>query len=152
MALFRTHDLQKDGMVILFLRCFRKEGFRKLHFLKDGVQTVVWQLDSYDIFCRDGANIEDLIDEDKSEFETSVCDSQHLLSLATKDVASGDVVSDLKGAKEKGIESVKHNTEERLVSKQIQFFGPMKKSKLKTFGSLYQISVKSKETSNIVKT
>ena len=40
MALFRTHELQKDGMVIFFLWCFRKVRFRKMQFLKDGVQTV----------------------------------------------------------------------------------------------------------------
>ena len=39
-ALLRTHELQKDGMVIFFLRCFRKVRFRKIQFLKDGVQTV----------------------------------------------------------------------------------------------------------------
>ena len=39
-ALFRTHELQKDDMVIFFLWCFRKVGFRKMQFLKDGVQTV----------------------------------------------------------------------------------------------------------------
>ena len=35
-ALFRTHELQKDGMVIFF----RKVRFRKMQCLKDGVQTV----------------------------------------------------------------------------------------------------------------
>ena len=40
MALFRTHELQKDGMVIFFLWCVRKVRFRKMQFLKDGVQTV----------------------------------------------------------------------------------------------------------------
>ena len=30
----------KDGMVIFFLWCFRKVIFRKMQFLKDGVQTV----------------------------------------------------------------------------------------------------------------
>ena len=39
-ALFRTHELQKDGMVLFFLWCFRKVRFRKMQFLKDGVQTV----------------------------------------------------------------------------------------------------------------
>ena len=39
-ALFGTHVLQKDGMVIFFLWCFRKVRFRKMQFLKDGVQTV----------------------------------------------------------------------------------------------------------------
>ena len=39
-ALFRTHELQKDGMVIFFLWCYRKVKFRKMQFLKDGVQTV----------------------------------------------------------------------------------------------------------------
>ena len=41
-ALFRTHELQKDGMDIFFLWCFRKVRFRKMQFLKDGVQTVVY--------------------------------------------------------------------------------------------------------------
>ena len=39
-ALFRTHELQKDGMVIFFLWCFGKVRFRKMQFLKDVVQTV----------------------------------------------------------------------------------------------------------------
>ena len=38
-ALFRT-ELQKDDMVIFFLWCFIKVRFRKMQFLKDGVQTV----------------------------------------------------------------------------------------------------------------
>ena len=40
-ALFRTHEMLKDGMVIFFLWFFRKVRFRKMQFLKDGVQTVV---------------------------------------------------------------------------------------------------------------
>ena len=40
-SLFRTHEMQKDDMVIAFLWCFRKVRFRKMQFLKDGVQTVV---------------------------------------------------------------------------------------------------------------
>ena len=39
-ALFRTHELQKDGVVIYFLWRFRKVRFRKMLFLIDGVQTV----------------------------------------------------------------------------------------------------------------
>ena len=39
-ALFRTHELPKDGMVIFFFWCFRKVRLRKMQFLKDGVQTV----------------------------------------------------------------------------------------------------------------
>ena len=39
-ALFRTHEWQNDDMVIFFLWCFRKVRFRKIQFLKDGVQTV----------------------------------------------------------------------------------------------------------------
>ena len=39
-ALCTTHELQKDGMVIFFLWCFRKVKFQIMQFLKDGVQTV----------------------------------------------------------------------------------------------------------------
>ena len=39
-ALCRNHELQKDGMVIFFLWCFRKVRFRKMQFLKNCVQTV----------------------------------------------------------------------------------------------------------------
>ena len=38
-ALFRTHELQKEDTVIFFLWCFRKVRFRKMQFLKDSVQT-----------------------------------------------------------------------------------------------------------------
>ena len=56
-ALFRTHELQKDGMVIFFLWCFRKVRFRKMQFLKDGVQTValfffvIFNSDRYHTSC-----------------------------------------------------------------------------------------------------
>ena len=39
-ALFRTHGLSKNVMVIFFFWCFTKVRFRKMQFLKDGVQTV----------------------------------------------------------------------------------------------------------------
>ena len=39
-ALSRTHGLQRDYMVIFFLWCFRKVGFRKMQFQKDGAQKV----------------------------------------------------------------------------------------------------------------
>ena len=32
--------MQNGGMLIFFLRSFRKARFRKMQFLKDGVQTV----------------------------------------------------------------------------------------------------------------
>ena len=38
--MMRTHELQKDDMVIFFFWCLRKVRFRKMQFLKDGVQTV----------------------------------------------------------------------------------------------------------------
>ena len=41
-APFRTHELQKDDMVIFFLWSFRKVRFRKMQFLKDGMQTVAF--------------------------------------------------------------------------------------------------------------
>ena len=37
-APIRTHELQEDDMVIFVLWCFR---FRKMQFLKDGVETVI---------------------------------------------------------------------------------------------------------------
>ena len=40
-AHFRTHELQKDGMVIFFLWCFRKARFRKMQLMKVSVKTVV---------------------------------------------------------------------------------------------------------------
>ena len=55
MALFRTHELQKDDMVIFFLWCFRKVRFQKMQFLKDGVQTVdrfatTVQIEAYEVY------------------------------------------------------------------------------------------------------
>ena len=39
-ALFKTFGMQNGDMLIFFLRSFRKARFRKMQFLKDGVQTV----------------------------------------------------------------------------------------------------------------
>ena len=40
MALFKTFGMQNGDMLIFFLRSFRKVRFRKMQFLKDGVQIV----------------------------------------------------------------------------------------------------------------
>ena len=40
-ALFKTFGMLHGEMQIFFLRSFRKVRFRKMQFLKDGVQTVV---------------------------------------------------------------------------------------------------------------
>ena len=40
-ALFKTFGMQNGDMLIFFLRSFRKVRFRKMQFLKDGVQTVI---------------------------------------------------------------------------------------------------------------
>ena len=39
-ALFKTFGTKNGDMLIFFLRSFRKVRFRKMQFLKDGVQTV----------------------------------------------------------------------------------------------------------------
>ena len=49
-ALFRTHELQNDGMVMFFLWCFRKVRFRKMQFLKDGVQTIEARTSVYGLY------------------------------------------------------------------------------------------------------
>ena len=65
-ALFRTHELQKADMVIFFLWCFRKVRFRKMQFLKDGVQTVTSKPDfklnhvlapTYSVRCMSGNTV-----------------------------------------------------------------------------------------------
>ena len=114
------------------------------------MQALLEQLDSYDIFCRSGVNIEDLTDDEMIAFEKPVCDSPHLISLATKDVASADVVRDLMEAKTEGTAAVVQNIQDRLDSKQTEFFGPMRKKNLKTFASMDQITVKSKEKTRVV--
>ena len=40
MALFKTFRMQNGDMLIISPRFFRKVRFRKMQFLKDGVQTV----------------------------------------------------------------------------------------------------------------
>ena len=43
--------MQNGDMLIFFLRSFRKVRFRKMQFLKDGVQTVVVYLGGYILKC-----------------------------------------------------------------------------------------------------
>ena len=118
---------------------------------EEHVQALLNQLDNYDIFCRSGINIEDLSEDQTLEFEKPISDSLKLVSLATKDVASDEVMKDLFEAETKGVEAVVQNVQQRLISKEIGFFHPMKKRNLKTFAVMYQVSVVSQQKCQIVK-
>ena len=115
------------------------------------VQALMEQLDNYDIFCRSGLNIEDLPEDQVIEFEKPICDSPQLVSLATKDVASAEIVKDLMEAKTKSVEAIVQNVQERLILKKTGFFQPMKKKNSKTFAGIYQVSVGSKQKTQVIK-
>ena len=68
-----------------------------------------------------------------------------LVSIAIKDVATRDVARDFVEAKVRGKPRLLKNVDERLVSKRIGFFSPMKKIKLKTFSNV-PVQIKTKQS------
>ena len=67
-----------------------------------------------------------------------------LLSLASKDFAPTDVVSDLLRAEERGKLHVITNVKQRLIEKTVGFHDVLKKHRSETFATLYKETVSTK--------
>ena len=74
-----------------------------------------------------------------------------LIALTTNDVATKDIQDDILCARERGIEFVKKNAQQRLVNKELSLFDPLKKNKSKTFANLYKASVNHQNKNKSVK-
>ena len=76
-------------------------------------------------------------------------DIELLMSLASSDVATGEITENLLTADAKGKTLVEQNVQERLVEYTTPFFSRLKRQKLKTFVDLYNCTVgKQKDKGN----
>ena len=107
------------------------------------VQSLIRQLDQFNIFYESRPNTKD--SDDDSSDDNPLGRTSLLVSMATKDVATEDIVSDLMAAEEKGKNAVIQNVENRLVNCSTSFFDPVRKLKSRTFASLYKVTVSSKK-------
>ncbi|WAR24223.1 P52K-like protein [Mya arenaria] len=119
------------------------------------VQALLQYLDIRDVFCCKGLDLLTEVDIETDNADNNlvlpVRECSKLVSIATKDVATTEITKNLVEARDQGAARVLQNAHERLVSKKKQFFDPMKKMKLKTFATLYQVPVKAKQTTQIIK-
>ena len=77
-------------------------------------------------------------------------DTELLMSLASSDVATGEITENLLTADVKGKTLVEQNVQERLVECTTPFFSPLKRQQLKTFADLYKCTEgKQKRTKEI---
>ena len=67
-----------------------------------------------------------------------------LVSLATKDIASCDIVRDLLTAEDRGKQRLVNNANQRLTENTVGFHEALRKHNLKTFADLYKTNISSK--------
>jgi hypothetical protein len=85
------------------------------------------------------------VEEDNADKEDQEQFIPQFISLATNDVATSEIQTDLLSAKERGEQLVIDNVTARLVNKTVPFYDPLKKHNSKTFGSLYTTTVTNKQ-------
>ena len=111
----------------------------------DDVKKLITQLTRLDVFRVNTA----LREEEDGDMDLISGDIP-LLSLASKDSAPTDVVSDLLRTEERGTLHVITNVKQRLIEKTVGFHDVLKKHRSKTFATLYKATVSSKH--NVQKT
>ena len=111
----------------------------------DDVKKLITQLTRLDVFR---VNIA-LREEEDGDMD-SISGDIPLVSLASKDSAPTDVVSDLLRAEERGKLHVITNLKQRLIEKTLGFHDVLKKHRSKTFATLYKATVSTKH--NVQKT
>ena len=111
----------------------------------DDVKKLITQLTRLDVFRVNTA----LREEEDGDME-SISGDIPLLSVASKDSAPTDVVSDLLRAEERGKLHVITNVKQRLIEKTVGFHDVLKKHRSKTFATLYKATVSTKH--NVQKT
>ena len=114
----------------------------------DNYQSQPIELDVDDISTEDiniqstGENVADDIREEDTDQEAE--GEPRLISLATKDIATADIQKDLLTAKDKGIKLVCEYLQHSLIDQSVPFFGPLKRNKSRTFGTLYKTTITNK--------
>ena len=111
----------------------------------DDVKKLVTQLKRYDVFQEHTTMVagdDGDIDSDDREIP--------LVSLATRDAASSDVMNDLLTAEDRGKQRVLTNVKQRLIEETVGFHDKLTKHHSKTFADLYKANVSTKQ--NIHKT
>ena len=111
----------------------------------DDMKKLITQLTYLDVFRVNTA----LREEDDGDMDSRSGDIP-LVSLASKDSAPTDVVSDLLRAEERGKLHVITNVKQRLIEKTVGFYDELKKHRSKTFATLYKATVSTKH--NVQKT
>lgn len=111
----------------------------------DDVKKLFTQLTKFDVF-RTHTTMTEREDVDAVSDVTEI----PLVSLATKDIATSEVVADLLTAKDRGKQCLMTNVKERLIEDTVGFHDTMKKNRSKTFADLYKATVNTKQ--NVQKT
>ena len=111
----------------------------------DDVKKLITQLTRLDVFRVNTA----LREEEDGEID-SIRGDIPLVSLASKNTAWTDVVSDLLRAEVRGKLHVINNVRQRLIEKIVGFHDVLKKHRLKNFATLYKATVSTKH--NVQKT
>lgn len=110
----------------------------------DDVKKLTTQLTRFDVF-RVNPTLAEEDDSDSDDVRV-----MPLVSLASKDIAPVDVVSDLLTAEDRGKQYVMTKVKQRLQEETVGFHDALKKHRSKTFADLYKANVSTKQ--NVKKT
>ena len=101
----------------------------------DDVQKIVTKLTEFSVFLNRPSLPEEGFEDDSNP------EGKHLISLATRDKAPDDVVSDLLTAEERGKHELLSFVSQRLVKKTVGFYDTLKRYRSKTFADIYKAKI-----------
>lgn len=124
----------------------------KRNYDHKAVSDLKMQFERFDVFkidIRGEVASETASGETNNDSEVATISPEHkevppLIALASRDVAAQDIQKELLCAERKGVTLVETFVRERLESKTVHFFAPIKKNNPKTFGTLYKCVTVSK--------
>ena len=112
---------------------------------EDSVTKLEEVFSRFNVFGLEGEELDGEImggEEDESIMRS---DKKQLVSIATNDVSTAAIESDLLSAQTRGVSMVQSNINKWFVEKETPFFHPLPKVKSKTFASLYKMTFAGKQ-------
>jgi len=108
----------------------------------DDVNKLKSQLTRFDVFRHSSKQPRTELDVSDEDLET---DNIPLVSLATKDLATPEILADLQTAEERGKQETNDNINKRIIEGTIKFHDTLKRNISKTFANLYSATVSASE-------
>ena len=112
---------------------------------EDSVTKLEEVFSRFNVFGLEGEELDGEIMEGEEDESIMRSEKKQLVSIATNDVSTAAIESDLLSAQTRGVSMVQSNINKWFVEKETPFFDPLPKVKSKTFASLYKMTFAGKQ-------